>query len=311
MKILGISAGTRNGNNDSMCKEALMGAKLAGAEVEFIRLLDLDIKHCTGCTVCVRTLMSGQGGICTLKDDFEWIKDKILDADGLIFSVPIFEKGALGLFRTLLDRFGPRMDRANNVIGTEIARENGGKEPDQRILKNKVASYMSLGGSEWTTRVQCDMELFSLVPMWKTINNEVFDWSSNIILDDKRVKKVNEIGQNLAKAAFDIEKAEYLGDSGICPHCHSRNFYLNNNSNEAICCLCGITGEIKTTDGKISFHFPEEQVSHAHNTMPGKIIHVNDIKYTVETLKKVKSSDLYAERMKKYKEFIQPVMPKN
>ena len=27
MKILGISAGTRNGNNDSMCKEALMGAK--------------------------------------------------------------------------------------------------------------------------------------------------------------------------------------------------------------------------------------------------------------------------------------------
>ena len=90
MKILGISAGTRNGNNDSMCKEALMGAKLAGAEVEFIRLLDLDIKHCTGCTVCVRTLMSGQGGICTLKDDFEWIKDKILDADGLIFSVPIF-----------------------------------------------------------------------------------------------------------------------------------------------------------------------------------------------------------------------------
>ena len=153
------------------------------------------------------------------------------------------------------------------------------------------------------------MVLFSLVPMLKTINNEVFDWSTNIILDDERVKKVNEIGQNLAKAALDAEKAEYLGDSGICPHCHSRNFYLNNNSNEAICCLCGITGEIKTTDGKISFHFPEEQISHAHNTMPGKIIHVNDIRNTVETLKEMKSSTLYAERMKKYKEFIQPVTP--
>ena len=45
MKILGISAGTRNGNNDSMCKEALMGAKEMGAEIEFIRLLDLDIKY--------------------------------------------------------------------------------------------------------------------------------------------------------------------------------------------------------------------------------------------------------------------------
>ena len=30
MKILGISGGTKNGNNDAMCKEALMGAKEAG-----------------------------------------------------------------------------------------------------------------------------------------------------------------------------------------------------------------------------------------------------------------------------------------
>ena len=311
MKILGISAGTRNGNNDSMCKEALMGAQQAGAEVEFIRLLDLDIKHCTGCIACVRTLMSGQGGICTLKDDFEWLKDKILDADGIVFSVPIFEKGALGMFRTLLDRFGPRMDRANNVIGTKIARENGGKEPDQRVLKNKVVSYMALGGSEWTTRVQCDMELFSLIPMWKTINNEVFDWSTNILLDEERINKVNKIGKSLAMSALEADNAEYLGDQGICPHCHSRNFYLNNDSSEAVCCLCGIVGEIKVTDGKISFYFPEEQLSHAHNTMPGKLIHVNDIRGTVETLKDMKSSPVYAERIKKYKEFIQPLRPEN
>ena len=51
MKILGISGGTKNGNNDAMCKEALMGAKEAGAEVEFINLNELHIEHCTGCTV--------------------------------------------------------------------------------------------------------------------------------------------------------------------------------------------------------------------------------------------------------------------
>jgi multimeric flavodoxin WrbA len=311
MKILGISAGTRDGNNDSMCKEALKGAKEAGAEIEFIRLLDLDIKHCTGCIVCVKTLMSGQGGLCSLKDDFDWLRDRILDADGVIFSVPIFEKGALGVFRTVLDRFGPRMDRANNVIGTKIARANGGKEPDQRILENKAISYMALGGSEWTTRVQCDLELLSLVTMWKTINNEVFDWSTNILLDDKRIEKINEIGKNLAKAAADIENSKYLGDSGICPHCHSRNFYLNNNSNEAICCLCGIVGEIKSENGKISFKFPEEQILHAHNTMEGKYIHVDDIKNTVDILTDMKKSDIYKDRIKKYKEFIQPVSPKN
>ena len=31
MKILGISGGMPNGSNDSMCKEALMGAKEVGA----------------------------------------------------------------------------------------------------------------------------------------------------------------------------------------------------------------------------------------------------------------------------------------
>ena len=38
MKILGISGGSKNGNNDAMCKEALMGAKEAGADIEFINL---------------------------------------------------------------------------------------------------------------------------------------------------------------------------------------------------------------------------------------------------------------------------------
>lgn len=37
MKILGISGGMRNGSNDGMCIEALMGAKEMGAEVELDR----------------------------------------------------------------------------------------------------------------------------------------------------------------------------------------------------------------------------------------------------------------------------------
>ena len=90
MKILGISGGRKDGNNDAMCKEALMAAKEMGAEVEFIRLIDLDIKHCTGCTACVSSLMSGKGNMCVLKDDFDWLLDKMLDADGIIFANPIF-----------------------------------------------------------------------------------------------------------------------------------------------------------------------------------------------------------------------------
>ena len=96
MKILGISGGTKNGANDCMCKEALLAAKEQGVDIEFVRLMDLDIKHCTGCKACVMSLFSGRGNMCVLKDDFQWLLDKMLDADGIIFSIPIFEKCAAG-----------------------------------------------------------------------------------------------------------------------------------------------------------------------------------------------------------------------
>lgn len=41
MKILGVSLGTKNGNNDTMCRVALEAAKEMGAEIEFIHLMDM------------------------------------------------------------------------------------------------------------------------------------------------------------------------------------------------------------------------------------------------------------------------------
>ena len=71
MKILGISLGTKNGNNDTMCRVALEAAKEKGAEIEFIHLMDWDIDYCSGCVACSRGLVMGKGMICTRKDDFD------------------------------------------------------------------------------------------------------------------------------------------------------------------------------------------------------------------------------------------------
>jgi multimeric flavodoxin WrbA len=309
MKILGISGGQRNGSNDSMCKEALMGAKEMGAEVEFIRLLDLDIKYCTGCITCVLSQVSGKGSPCVLKDDFDWMLDKMLDADGVLFCDPIFEKGAPGLFHTITDRFGPRLDRGNNIIATKISESMGGKIPDPRILKDKVVSYMGIGGSDWTTRVQSEHAMQALTPAWKIIDNEVFMWSKTIILDDAKVARAHQIGVNLANAAKDIESAKYMGEDGICPHCHSRNFFLNNKAAEAICATCGIIGEIKVVDGNVKFEFPEEQLKHAHDTLSGKFIHADDIKVNEMKNMELKKTDEFKRRVENYKAFISPSMP--
>lgn len=309
MKVLGISFGRKNGNNDAMCKEALLGAKENGAEVEFVNIWNCDIKHCTGCTSCVQGLFSGKGNFCVLKDDFDWLLDKMLDADGIVFSIPIFEKGAAGIFRTLTDRFGPRMDRGNNVIASKISEEMGGKSIDPRIFKDKVVSYMGVGGSDWSTRVQCDAFNHALTPMWKPIDNEVFSWSLGIIMNDESIAKAHQIGQNLAEAAKDMENASFRGNQGVCPHCHNRNFFLDPESTHAVCCACGIEGEMKIVDGKLVFDFPEEQLPHAHDTLSGKFIHADDIKNNEGRQADIRKSEEYKIRTQKYVDFIQSSVP--
>jgi len=309
MKVLGISFGTKNGTNDSLCIEALMGAKEVGAEVKFIQMSTLNIKHCTGCVACSRTLLSGKGSVCTVRDDFEWLLDKMLDADGIIMSDPIFEEGASGLFHTISDRCGPRIDRGNNIIGTRVAEENGGRKPDPRILREKVVSYIGVGGSDWGSRVQCEHAMHALIPMWKVIDNKWYSWAKEIIMDDERLSDVHQVGVNLAEAAKDIENATYKGQEGMCSHCHNNLLYLTPGTNEAICGLCGMVGELKITDGKAKFVYPEEQLRHAHDTLPGKFIHADDLRNKIEGkfLKLIKT-DEYKERKKKYTDFILPLV---
>ena len=86
MKILGVSLGTKNGNNDTMCRVALEAAKNAGAEIEFIHLFDWDIKYCSGCVACSRALVMGKGMVCTQKDDYKAFYEKMVSL--LPFFVP-------------------------------------------------------------------------------------------------------------------------------------------------------------------------------------------------------------------------------
>ncbi len=320
MKVLGISGGTLNGANDSLCKEALMAAQEAGAEIEFINLNKLDIKCCTGCKACVMGLFGGKGNACVLKDDLQWLTDKMVDADGIIFAIPIFCKTAPGLFHNLMDRFGPRMDRGNLMIAQKIAEEHGGKPIDPRYFKEKVVSYMGIGGSDWATRIQCDFATEALTPKWTVIDNQLFPWSLSILMNDEAIAKAHQMGSDLAAAAkkiadgtfvpgHGIYNEDYKGPEGVCPYCHSMNFYLEPNG-KATCCLCGTEGVLKNVDGKYVFEFDAEKwIPHAHDSISGKFIHGDDIMRNEGESRALMATDEAKARKKKYRDFIQPTTP--
>jgi hypothetical protein len=241
------------------------------------------------------------------------------EADGLVISVPIFEKGATGLFHTTMDRFGPRMDRGNLMIAQKIAEEHGGKPIDPKYLSEKVVSYMAVGGSDWATRVQADCAIQALTPKWTMVHNDYFQWSLGIMLNDEYLAKAHQIGVDTANAAKPVADGtfeapvgifgkDYKSDPGICPHCHSKNFYLQEDG-KAICCTCGLEGKITVEDGKYVFTYPEDTLPHAHDTITGKFIHGDDIQNNERDSRAKLASEEMKARKKKYMEFIQSSRP--
>lgn len=307
MKITGVSFGTRNGNNDTMCRVALEAAQKAGADVQFIHLLDWNIEDCTGCVACSRGLVMGKGNICTRRDDFDAFRSILLDSDGILFVSPIFESGASGLLHTVCDRFGPRMDRGMNIIGDQINREMGGKGVDPRLLQDKVISFVGIGGSDWACRVQTDHAMVAMSPAWKIIDNDFFSWSKDVIMHDDKIERMQEIGRNLATAAADIEKAHYMGEPGVCPHCHCSNFWLVPGTSKAVCELCGLEGELTVEDGAWAFRFDPADEHKAHDTISGKFIHADDIKENEGRLMNLGKDPEFQRRKKYYSDLFAPI----
>lgn len=99
MKVLGIfGSPRRGGNTDLLLEEALKGAQSQGAEVERIYLTDFSITPCRECHGCDQT------GQCVIEDDMQKIYPKLLDADIIILSSPIFFYGVTAWAKALIDR---------------------------------------------------------------------------------------------------------------------------------------------------------------------------------------------------------------
>ena len=89
----------RKGNTATLLREAIRGARDSGAVVEEVVLRDQKISPCLEIYGCKKA------GECAIKDDFQKIRDLILDARGLILASPIFFYSVSAHTKILMDRF--------------------------------------------------------------------------------------------------------------------------------------------------------------------------------------------------------------
>jgi multimeric flavodoxin WrbA len=108
-KILIIASSARvNGNSDLLAAQFLKGASEAGHQTELVHLRDYHYGFCSGCQACSKS------GVCVQKDDMGILLQKMMDADTIVLSSPVYFYCVNGQMKTFLDRCVPLYGRMAN-----------------------------------------------------------------------------------------------------------------------------------------------------------------------------------------------------
>lgn len=121
MKVLGIVCSPRvHSNSEILMRQALKSAADAGAETEMFAVAGK--KHMLPCSECRKCAKPEESGLCVLKDDLTPLFDKILEADGIIFSTPIFFWSVSAQAKMVIDRtYGlNRKKKLRNKVGAAL-----------------------------------------------------------------------------------------------------------------------------------------------------------------------------------------------
>jgi len=107
-KIVVFDGGPRSTNFSKttfMVNYFCKGAKSAGAQVDNIKLKDMNIHPCTGCYTC----WTKTPGECIYKDDMIDLMVKFRKADLVVFASPLYIFSVTGIMKNFLDRLLPTM----------------------------------------------------------------------------------------------------------------------------------------------------------------------------------------------------------
>lgn len=98
-KVLILSGSPRKGgNSDILCDEFAKGALESGNEVEKIRVAEKNINYCRACYACK------ENGVCVIKDDMAELLQKMIDADVIVLSSPVYFYSIDAQLKAVIDR---------------------------------------------------------------------------------------------------------------------------------------------------------------------------------------------------------------
>lgn len=111
MKVLAISSSPRKGgNSDVLCNQFIKGAQETGHETEKVRLEEMGLAPCKGCYACKKSKK------CVHKDSMDSLLQKLVDADVIVLSTPVYFYSLSAQMKIFIDRCLPRYQEISNKM---------------------------------------------------------------------------------------------------------------------------------------------------------------------------------------------------
>lgn len=118
LKVLGIRGSPRRGGNSDQLLDWFLSGVVGKDEVDVLTPSQLRIHFCRGCRYCEST------GFCVIKDDMTEIMAKLLAADRVVVSTPVFFYGLPASLKALVDRVQPLWAR-RYIFGEKMPEKSG------------------------------------------------------------------------------------------------------------------------------------------------------------------------------------------
>jgi multimeric flavodoxin WrbA len=235
--VLGIVISHRKlGNSEILVKEIMNGIPETYNK-ELIRLTDLKIEPCRACYKCLQP-----DNDCPVKDDFNFVIDRIRSADALIIGVPVYILGPHGYYKMLTDRL---VGMGNHVKHTQ------GK-PCAIVIPYGAKGWE--GYSKAASMIMPRLLQMKLVDCWQVYST----LPGESMLDPNNREYARKLGKELFNGRI------YYPRERDCPFCGSDLVRLRAGG-KVECPICGAEGILQENNipdfsGSDYFRFSRREV---------------------------------------------------
>lgn len=130
MKIVVITGSPRkNGNSFAMTDAFIKEAEQKGHTVSRFDAAFLKIGGCHACMTCYKT-----GKACSFDDDFNLIAPAILEADAVVFSMPVYWYSIPAQIKGVIDRLFSLVVDGKDIAGKKCALITCCEEDDMTVM---------------------------------------------------------------------------------------------------------------------------------------------------------------------------------